>query len=69
MTSYKRLQNAITKRLESADELSTKGRQHVQTTIVPQLSEEEVISNYKQIVLGHMRNIIHNQKNEGLKND
>ncbi|QHW08375.1 hypothetical protein [Pseudomonas putida] len=76
--SYKRLQNAITKRLESADEPSvkadnpsTKGhstdiisRQHVPATIVPQLSEEEVVSNYKQTVLGHMRNIIHNQKNE-----
>ena len=64
MTSYKRLQNAITKRLESADELSTKGRQHVATTIVPQVTEEEIIRNYQQTVLGHMRNIIHSQKNE-----
>lgn len=78
MTSYKRLQNAITKRLESADEPSAKADnpsikghstdlislQHVTATIAPQLSEEEVISNYKQAVLGHMRNIINNQKKE-----
>ncbi|MBN4166878.1 hypothetical protein [Pseudomonas fulva] len=76
--SYKRLQTAITKRLESADELSqkandasTKGhstdlisRQYISATIAPQLSEEEVVSNYKKTVLGHMRNIINNQKKE-----
>ncbi|WP_442513114.1 hypothetical protein [Pseudomonas promysalinigenes] len=76
--SYQRLQNAITKRLESAEELSVKAnntstkdhstdlisRQHVPPTIAPQLSEEEVISNYKQTVLTHMRNIIHNRKKE-----
>lgn len=66
MTSYQRLQTAITRRLTEGH--STKGRQHVQTTLVPQLSEEEVISNYKQTVLGHMRNVIHNQKKEESEN-